>query len=61
MYVYFDSNLECKPFYKYARSEVLTAVITKITMFWDVMLSNMSGCYSCSGGTCCLHLQSRRV
>jgi hypothetical protein len=43
------------------RSEVLTAMNMKITVFWDVMPGNMEERYECFRGTYCLHFQARGV
>jgi len=32
----------------------------EITLLWEVMLCSSIDKYKCSGGTCCLHLCSRR-
>jgi hypothetical protein len=43
------------------RFEVLTAVNMKITVFWDVIPCRLVNIYKYFGGTCCLHLQERRI
>jgi hypothetical protein len=37
--------------------EVLTAVSTKMAVFWVVMLCSLVEVYQCFGGPCCLHHQ----
>jgi hypothetical protein len=41
--------------------EVLTAVIINGATFWDVTLCTAIDDYQSFGGTCYLHLQSRRI
>jgi hypothetical protein len=40
---------------------VLTAVVAKSSVFWDVTPCSPLKINQCSGGTSCLHLQCRRV
>jgi hypothetical protein len=42
------------------KSEVLTTVNMKITVFWDVVMHSLVNRYPRFGGTCCFHLQGRR-
>jgi hypothetical protein len=44
-----------------AKSEVLMAVITKITVFWDKMPCSVVDIYQHLRGTFRLHLQGRKV
>jgi hypothetical protein len=42
------------------RSEVLTAVRIKITIFWDVTQCSLVNMYQYFKGICCLHFQGRK-
>jgi hypothetical protein len=41
--------------------EVLTAVVVKSSIFWDIMLCSPLKLNRRFGGTCHLHLQDRRI
>jgi len=45
----------------FVRSEVLTAVLLKIQVFWDVMLCHWIFGTCCLSGTCDLHMQSQAL
>jgi len=47
--------------YVFLRSEVFSAVTINVTTFWHVTKCNLPEIYRCFGGTCCVHLQGRRV
>jgi hypothetical protein len=42
-------------------SEVLTTVVLKSSIFWDIMPCSPLKIKQRFGGTCCLHLQGRRI
>jgi hypothetical protein len=46
---------------KYVRFEVLTAVVMKISIFWDITSTSPFKVNRYFGGTCRLHLQGRRI
>jgi hypothetical protein len=41
--------------------EVVTAVVIEKSVFWDIKLCGPLKVSHCFGGTCCLHLQGRRI
>jgi hypothetical protein len=47
--------------YLFVGFEVLTAVVMKISIFWDTTPSSPLKDNRCFGGTCRLHLQDRRI
>jgi hypothetical protein len=51
---------KCNSFVDYVGFEVLTAVIMKSSIFWDITLCSPLKDNRCFGGTCRLHLQGRR-
>jgi hypothetical protein len=56
-------TLHLSPFWtvaRWERSEVLTAVNFKITIFWDVMCCSLIDGY-CFRGTCCFHHQGLKT
>jgi hypothetical protein len=48
-------------FFRVVRSEVLTAVVMKSTVFWDIMLCSLLKVSRHFEGTYCLHLQGRII
>jgi hypothetical protein len=45
----------------YVGFEVLTVVVMKSVILWDVTPCSLSKFNQRFGGTCCLHLQGRRI
>jgi hypothetical protein len=50
-----------KPSIQYAGFEVLTAVVMKSTVFWDITPYSSLNVNQRFGGTYCLHLQGQRI
>jgi hypothetical protein len=54
-------NFDKKNFVKLVGFEVLTAVIMKSYIFWDMMSYSSLKVGQRFGGTCCLNLQGQRI
>jgi hypothetical protein len=57
---YLYKNVCKTEIYHYVRFEVLTAVVMKSTIFWDITLCSPSSVNRRFGGKYCLHLQGRK-
>jgi hypothetical protein len=58
IFIYTEFTIELL---RYVGFEVLTAVVMKCSIFWDVTLSSPLKLKGCFGGTCHLHLQGLRI
>jgi hypothetical protein len=45
----------------YVGFEILTALVVKSTIFWDITLCSLMDVYWCVGGMRCFHLQGPRL
>jgi hypothetical protein len=58
---YFKLTLQCNLKQYHGGCEVLTAVVMRSSIFWDITLCSKLKINWCFGGTCRLHLQGSRI